>query len=201
MEVPFKLLEVFLKSYIAVVDAIHLLASAACENPVKAVVTVFQMGYLTVFLASVGILSAAVDANPLSKRAALDDCLKTASVPTLASGSADYTQSIKPFNNRVTFKPAAYAVPTTVKHVQDAVACGAANNIRVTAKSGGHSYGSHGLGGEDGHLIVDMRNFNSVTVDQTAQTAVIGTGGRLGDVATALYKQGKQAISHGTCPG
>lgn len=160
------------------------------------------MGYFTLLFAFLGAWhSATAGATTISKRAALDDCLKSASVPTLASGSADYSQSLKPFNLRVTFRPAAYAVPTTVKHVQDAVACGAANNVQVTAKSGGHSYGSHGLGGEDGHLIVDMRNFNSVTVDQGAQTAVIGTGGRLGDVATALYSQGKQAISHGTCPG
>lgn len=160
------------------------------------------MGYFTILVASLGLsLSATTDASTVFRRAALDDCLKSASVPTLASGSADYTQSIKPFNQRVTFKPAAYAVPTTVKHVQDAIACGATNKIQVTAKSGGHSYGSHGLGGEDGHLIVDMRNFKNVTVDQAAQTATIGTGGRLGDVATALYNQGKQAISHGTCPG
>ncbi|KAF2445242.1 Glucooligosaccharide oxidase [Karstenula rhodostoma CBS 690.94] len=159
------------------------------------------MAYSLILLASLGIWFSNASATSISKRAALDDCLKTASVPTLASGSADYTQSLKPFNLRVTFKPAAYAVPTTVKHVQDAVACGAKNSVQVTAKSGGHSYGSHGLGGEDGHLIVDMQNFSSVTVDQTAQTVVIGTGGRLGDVATALYSQGKQAISHGTCPG
>lgn len=160
------------------------------------------MGHVTFLLASLGfLLPTFTSANPLQKRAALDDCLSKLSVPTLAAGSADYTQSLKPFNLRVTFKPAAYAVPTTIRHVQDAVSCGATNNIQVTAKSGGHSYASHGLGGEDGHLIIDMRNFNNVTVDQTAQTAIIGTGGRLGDVATALYKQGKQAISHGTCPG
>lgn len=160
------------------------------------------MGGVTLAFASLGLLLPSLTgATPLQKRAALDDCLSKSSVPTLAAGSADYTQSLKPFNLRVTFKPAAYVVPTTVKHVQDAVACGATTGVQVTAKSGGHSYGSHGLGGEDGHLIVDMRNFNNVTVDQTAHTAVIGTGGRLGDVATALYNQGKQAISHGTCPG
>lgn len=160
------------------------------------------MGHITLFLASLGlVLPSITHAVALEKRAVLDDCLKQAAVPTLASGSSDYTQSLKPFNLRVPFKPAAYAVPTTVKHIQDAVTCGAQNGVYVTAKSGGHSYASHGLGGEDGHLIVDMKNFNTVTVDQTAKTAVIGTGGRLGDVATALYKQGKQAISHGTCPG
>jgi len=159
------------------------------------------MWHSTLLTASFGLLLASTNATPLAKRAALDDCLKKAAVPTLTSGTADYTQSIKPFNNRVTFKPAAYAVPTTVKHVQDAVACGAANNILVTAKSGGHSYGSHGLGGEDGHLIVDMRGFKAVTLDAAADTAIIGTGGRLGDVATALYNQGKKAMVHGTCPG
>lgn len=160
------------------------------------------MGCTNYFLASLGfLLLTTTSANPWDKRAALDTCLTNAKVPVFTSTSADYTQAIKPFNLRVTFKPAAYAVPQTVQHVQDAVSCGAQNNVQVTAKSGGHSYGSHGLGGEDGHLIVDMRNFNNVTVDQTAHTAVIGTGGRLGDVATALYSQGKQAISHGTCPG
>lgn len=159
------------------------------------------MACLAFLLGSLGLLFSTTAATPLDKRAAIDTCLSSLSVPVLASGSADYTQSLKPFNLRVTFKPAAYAVPTTVKDVQNAVSCGAQNGVQVTAKSGGHSYASHGLGGEDGHLIVDMRNFNSVTVDQAAQTAVIGTGGRLGNVATALYSQGKQAISHGTCPG
>lgn len=141
------------------------------------------------------------NANPLDKRAALDTCLTTAGVPVFTTGTSDHTQALKPFNLRVTFKPAAYSVPQTTKQVQDAVSCGAASGVQVTAKSGGHSYASHGLGGEDDHLIVDMRNFKDVVVDQTAKTAVIGTGGRLGDVATALYKQGKQAIVHGTCPG
>ncbi|CAI6340403.1 unnamed protein product [Periconia digitata] len=153
-------------------------------------------------IASFGILFAySTIATPLSKRAALDDCLKTAAVPALEFQSKDYNQSVKPFNLRVNFKPVAYSVPTTVKHIQDAVSCGAKNGIQVTPKSGGHSYGSHGLGGEDGHLIVDMRNFANVTLNLAEQTALIGTGGRLGDVATALYSQGKQAIVHGTCPG
>lgn len=157
---------------------------------------------LILLLASIGLFWApAASATPLDKRAAVDTCLSGKNVPVFTSGSADYTQALKPFNLRVTFKPAAYAVPKTVADVQNAVACGVANSVTVTAKSGGHSYGSHGLGGEDGHLIVDMRNFNSVTVDAAAHTAIIGTGGRLGNIATSLYSQSKQAISHGTCPG
>ncbi|KAF2731368.1 glucooligosaccharide oxidase [Polyplosphaeria fusca] len=159
------------------------------------------MASLGLLVAGLGLFAANTNANPLDKRAAIDTCLSSAKVPVYTSGSADWNQAIKPFNNRVTFTPVAYAVPATVKNVQDAVQCGAQNSVTVTAKSGGHSYGSHGLGGENGHLIVDMKNFNSVTVASDGNSATIGTGGRLGDVATALYSQGKKAISHGTCPG
>ena len=139
--------------------------------------------------------------SSLDRRATLGECLDSHQVPVYTSGIKNYTQAVNPFNLRLPFTPASYAVPQTVKHVQDAVSCGLANKVQVTAKSGGHSYGSHGLGGEDGHLIVDMRHFNSVTVDQEAHTAVVGSGGRLGNIALALYDQGKQAMSHGTCPG
>jgi FAD/FMN-containing dehydrogenase len=137
----------------------------------------------------------------LEKRAVLGDCLNATKVPVYASGTKNYTQAVKPFNLRLPFQPAAYVVPETVKQVQDAVACGVKNGVLVTAKSGGHSYGAHGLGGEDGHLIIDVRQFKNVTVDPKAHTAVVGAGGRLGNIALSLYDQGKQAMSHGTCPG
>jgi FAD/FMN-containing dehydrogenase len=152
------------------------------------------------FLAASAVISSSSAAG-LDKRAAIDDCLSAAKVPVFTSGSSDRTQAIKPFNLRVPFTPTAYAVPQTVKHVQDAVTCGVKNGVKVTAKCGGHSYGSHGLGGENGHLIIDLRRFNSVTADAKAHTAVVGAGGRLGNIALALYNQGKQAMSHGTCPG
>jgi FAD/FMN-containing dehydrogenase len=153
------------------------------------------------WLVALATLLSTTTANPLDKRATLTECLASRHVPVYEKDSANYTQAVKPFNLRVPFTPASYAVPVTVQNVQDAVYCGVASGIRVSAKCGGHSYASHGLGGEDGHLVVDMRRFNSVTVDAAAHTAVIGAGGRLGNIATALYAQGQQAISHGTCPG
>ncbi|RAR07920.1 glucooligosaccharide oxidase [Stemphylium lycopersici] len=153
------------------------------------------------WLLALGVLLCTTSASSFDKRATLSECLKSHEVPLYEEDTKNYTQAVKPFNLRLPFAPASYAVPTTVKHVQDAVSCGVSSGIRVTAKCGGHSYGAHGLGGEDGHLIIDMRRFNSVTVGQEAHTAVVGAGGRLGNIALALYNQGKQAISHGTCPG
>jgi FAD/FMN-containing dehydrogenase len=46
--------------------------------------------------------------------------------------------------------------------------------------------------------VVDMQNFNKVTVNSSKGTAVIEPGNRLGDVATALANSGR-AMPHGTC--
>ncbi|KAF2645020.1 hypothetical protein P280DRAFT_185791 [Massarina eburnea CBS 473.64] len=56
------------------------------------------MGSVTFIVASLGLISSLTYANPLSKRAALDDCLKAASVPTAVSGSTDWIEGVKPFN-------------------------------------------------------------------------------------------------------
>lgn len=146
------------------------------------------------------LLSAGAEAI-LDKRAALADCLASGSVPQVTQGSSAYNLAIKPFNLRIPFTPAGVVQPTTVPQVQAAVACGASVGIPVSPKGGGHSYASHGLGGENGHLVVDMKYFTSVKVDSTTGIAAIGTGGRLGNIAQSLYNQGGRAFSHGTCPG
>lgn len=137
----------------------------------------------------------------LEKRAAIDDCLSSAGVPTDTRGSTAWNQDVAPFNQRLTYTPVAIVVPSTVAHVQAAVSCAAKAGVKVNPKSGGHSYASFGLGGENGHLVVELDRLNTVTVDSTTKTATIQAGARLGHVATALYSQGKRAISHGTCPG
>ncbi|KAI1867447.1 hypothetical protein JX265_007249 [Neoarthrinium moseri] len=137
----------------------------------------------------------------LTNAAAIDDCLKAASVPVDAKGSSDWNSDVAPFNNRVPFTPAAIAVPTTVAHVQAAVSCAVKTGLKVSPKGGGHSYASFGIGGEDGHLMIELDRMYAVTVDSTTNIATIQAGARLGHVFTALYAQGKRAISHGTCPG
>ena len=61
-----------------------------------------------------------------------------------------------------------------------------------------HSYIANGLGGKDGVIVIDMQNFQSVTVDDSAGTAVIQAGNRLGDIVTALAAHGR-GLPHGTC--
>ncbi|KAF3934813.1 hypothetical protein ABW20_dc0110552 [Dactylellina cionopaga] len=129
------------------------------------------------------------------------DCLTSNNVPQALPGSSTFSFEIKPFNLRIPFTPVAVAMPTTIPQVQAAVICGVQYKLKVTAKAGGHSYANHGIGGEDGHLMINLKYFNNITLDTTTNIATIQPGARLGNVAQALYNQGKRAISHGTCPG
>ncbi|KAM0424882.1 hypothetical protein ACHAPT_009938 [Fusarium lateritium] len=135
-----------------------------------------------------------------TKREAITSCLTNAKVPIDTKGSQVWTQDGTAYNLRLQFEPVAIAVPTTVAQVSAAVFCGSKHGVSVSAKSGGHSYTSLGLGGEDGHLVIELDRMYSVKLAKDG-TARIQPGARLGHVATELYNQGKRAISHGTCPG
>jgi hypothetical protein len=100
---------------------------------------------------------------------------------------------------RFTLEPVAVVFPSTPLELADIVKIGKANHLRVTARSGGHSYIANGLGGENGTLVIDMAKFTNVTVNPAAKTAVIETGNRLGDIALAL-NEFNLAMPHGTCP-
>lgn len=147
------------------------------------------------------LASAIAEAASIHWRATVDDCLRQALVPTDLSGSANWTADILPFNSRLPYTPAAVAVPITIPQIQAAVNCARTSGLKATAKSGGHSYASLGLGGENGHLVIELDRMFNVTLNKTTNIATIQPGARLGHVANQLFSQGGRAISAGTCPG
>ncbi|KAB5576093.1 hypothetical protein GE09DRAFT_615021 [Coniochaeta sp. 2T2.1] len=153
-------------------------------------------------LAAVAVICIGLsEASPFDKRAALVDWLESAGVPVDGVGTEEWKLDAAPFNLQLNFTPVAIAVPANTKHIQDAVACAAKLGVKANAKCGGHSYASFGLGGEDGHLTIEMDRMNAVKLDNTTGIASVEGGSRLGHVASELYAQGKRAFSHGTCPG
>jgi FAD/FMN-containing dehydrogenase len=154
-----------------------------------------------------GLLFALLGLAPTSHAAAdstaatLAECLATAGVPVDETGTPDYELDATSFNLRLPYTPVAVVAATTEKHIQDAVTCARELGVKATAKCGGHSYASFGLGGEDGHLVIEMSRMNKVVLDNTTGIATAEGGTRLGHLAWELYNQGKRAISHGTCPG
>lgn len=145
---------------------------------------------------SAGLLALATSAAG----AAIDDCLANASVPVDSHGSDIWAADADPFNTLRVYEPAAIVLPETVEHIQSTVLCAAQLGMKVNAKGGGHSYGSFGLGGENGHVVIEMDRRNSVVLNATTNIATVQSGARLGHIFTQLYEQGGRAISHGTCP-
>jgi hypothetical protein len=154
------------------------------------------------YVLSLFLLATAVLAAPLAaEHSSLTECLESHSLPLLIQSSPNYTSAIQPFNLRVPWKPTALVIPSTADQIAQAVQCANKYDVKVAARSGGHSYSANGLGGADGSLVIDMKMFKSVKVDPTTRIATIGTGNRLGDIATKLFAQGKRALPHGLCPG
>ncbi|KAJ7089854.1 hypothetical protein B0H15DRAFT_274600 [Mycena belliarum] len=107
---------------------------------------------------------------------------------------------VKPYNTNIPVNPAAVTRPSTADDVAKIVQCAVASAVKVQARSGGHSYGNYGIGGEDGAVVVDLANFQKFAMDNSTWQATIGAGTRLADVTSRLHGAGGRAIAHGTCP-
>ncbi|KAK5652003.1 hypothetical protein OQA88_10906 [Cercophora sp. LCS_1] len=158
------------------------------------------MRFPSVVALSIAFVAAAA---PGANQSSLTTCLASASVPFLLPANRTWPAYATSFNARLPYSPAAVVLPTTPSHVSSAVRCASAHRVPVQAKSGGHSYASFSLGGDPDEqtLVVNLENFQSVVVDNATYVAAVGAGVRLGNLALAIYAQGKRALAHGTCPG
>ncbi|OKL55539.1 hypothetical protein UA08_09237 [Talaromyces atroroseus] len=114
--------------------------------------------------------------------------------------SSDYNSSLAIYNLNLPIYPAAVTYPSSTEEVAAIVKCAAEGNYKVQAKSGGHSYGNYGWGGESGEIVINLANLDGYSYDDSTGYATVGAGSRLGPVTTALYNSGKRAIAHGSCP-
>ncbi|KAG6916113.1 hypothetical protein DXG01_008388 [Tephrocybe rancida] len=134
----------------------------------------------------------------ITSAADLKGSIASSGISTSFPGDASYSSASAAFNQRFTLAPAAVVYPKTAQDVSKIVKIGVSQGLKVVARSGGHSYIANGLGGRNGSLVVDLKNLSKVTVNSAQGTAIIETGNRLGDVATALANEGR-ALPHGTC--
>jgi FAD/FMN-containing dehydrogenase len=166
-----------------------------------------KLSFLSILLASSGAAAVSIDV-PLGGHYphdphTLSGCLSQSRIETLLPTSANFSSAIQPYNLRtgLGWIPTALVLPHTPQEVAAAIRCANKFDIKVAARSGGHSYGAYGLGGQNGSLVIDLQNFNMLSVDPETQIATIGAGVRLGDIATHLYNNGKRALPHGMCGG
>ncbi|KAH9917719.1 uncharacterized protein B0H18DRAFT_1123430 [Fomitopsis serialis] len=155
-------------------------------------------GLVRLLIYSLGVLSIANRAS--GDAPSFQSILANDNIEVHVAGQAGYQNASRAFNLRLQLQPAAIAYPGSVEEVSDLVKAGASLGIPVSARSGGHSHAAYGLGGTDGHLVVDLAHLNDIEVDNSTGIAMIGTGSRLGDIAIRLFNQGGRALPHGVCP-
>ncbi|TID15918.1 carbohydrate-binding module family 18 [Venturia nashicola] len=142
-------------------------------------------------------------ARPSSPKAQVLDCLQAAGIPDNPPGSLQFAALETPFNLRLNYTPSVIVTPRTEQELAVAVKCACGTGVKVQARSGGHSYASFSMGGQDGSMIIDLENFINVVPNfdkQHPTLAYFGGGVRLGNLDTALYNA-RRALSHGTCSG
>jgi FAD/FMN-containing dehydrogenase len=126
--------------------------------------------------------------------------LASKNVPIKLITDPDWNTYAATYNVRLQYTPAVIVLPLTFQHISDAVVCAGKAGVKVQAKSGGHSYASFSTGGKDGSMVIDLENLQNVSVDSKG-LATVGSGLRLGNLATAIFNQAGRALPHGTCPG
>ena len=68
---------------------------------------------------------------PSPQAGTLAYCLSSKNVPVSNASSPDFAQLSEPYNLRLAYVPAVIVLPTTPKHISDAVVCAAASGIKV----------------------------------------------------------------------
>ncbi|KAF5345995.1 hypothetical protein D9758_013863 [Tetrapyrgos nigripes] len=130
--------------------------------------------------------------------AQLQEQLQRSNVPAVFPNDPGYANASAPFNMRFSFSPIAIAFPETSQQVAASINAGTAQDLKVVARSGGHSYIANGLGGKSGSLVLDLSRMKAITYDEETKTVKVETGNRLGDIALALNDHGR-AMPHGRC--
>jgi FAD/FMN-containing dehydrogenase len=112
--------------------------------------------------------------------------------------SPAYARAHASFNERFDgVKPLAVLRAADAADVRQAILWARKHDIRIRARSGGHSYAGYSTV-EDG-LVIDLGALDGIAVQRPAQTASIGAGARLIDVYARLASRGA-TIPAGSCP-
>ncbi len=93
-------------------------------------------------------------------------------------------------------RPLAVAYCESAQDVSRAIRWARDNGVRISVRSGGHSYAGYSTGPG---LVLDLSRLNAVAVDHAGSFATIGPGARLIDVYQRLSRRGV-TIPAGTCP-
>jgi FAD/FMN-containing dehydrogenase len=155
-------------------------------------------------LGRAGRLALAAGALPAWTRAAaaapsprLGELARALDGDLVVRGSSGYAQARLLFDTRFdSIRPLAVAFCEGVEDIQRALRWARRYDVRIAARSGGHSYGGYSTAA--GGLLVDVGRMAGIRVNRASRTAAIGAGARLGGVYESLARAGV-TIPAGSC--
>jgi FAD binding domain/Berberine and berberine like len=92
--------------------------------------------------------------------------------------------------------PRAVVFCENVDDVERAIAVARKHDLRISVRSGGHSYGGYST---TQGIVLDVSRMNHVRVDAAGETAIVGAGTPLIDLYSQLWRQGF-TVPAGSCP-
>ncbi|KAH9817336.1 hypothetical protein DFH28DRAFT_963928 [Melampsora americana] len=130
-------------------------------------------------------------------------CLKATKIPSKHQVLQIGKESIRPYNPRIAPIPKVIVTPKDVAGVQNAMACARSfPGTRLAPLGGGHSYTSFGLGGTDGAVVVNMKNFKKIEMlapQDGVDIVRVGGGVLVRELTVFLLKHGGLYWPHARC--
>ena len=133
-----------------------------------------------------------------AKPRALRELARQVRGPVIRSGSPRYAAAARVYNTRFDgARPDAVVQPLDSRDVQAILRWADRHDVRVTARSGGHSYAGYST--LDEGIVVDLRRFDGIRLDRGRRRVTVGAGAQAIAIVDALARHGG-AIPLGSCP-
>lgn len=118
--------------------------------------------------------------------------------PVIRPGSGAYPRAARVYNTRFDgARPDAVIEVLDSRDVQAVLRWADRHDVRIAARSGGHSYAGYST--LDEGVVVDLRRLRSIALDRGGRRASIGAGAHMIEVSDALARHGG-AVPGGSCP-
>jgi len=118
--------------------------------------------------------------------------------PVRRPGSAGYAAAAQVYNARFDgARPDAVIEPRDSRDVQAVLRWADRHDVRVAARSGGHSYAGYSTLGEG--VVVDLRRLDGIALYRGGRRASVAAGAHAIDIVDALARHGG-AVPLGSCP-
>ena len=156
-----------------------------------------RAGAVTAAAALTGAGAGTATAQRRRRRPPLSNLARATRGPLITPGSRGYQSARRVVNTRYSgARPLAVLMARSVSDVREAVRWCARNDVRITARSGGHSYAGYST--INGGLVVDLTALDGLQIAPGGRTVQAGAGGRLLEFYSGLARRGL-TVPAGSC--